>query len=76
MLAETVKTWPRQWREEGRQEGRQEGLREMLRLLIEEKFGPVPRDQAARIAAASDDEIARWATRTLRVSSLEEIFQD
>ena len=59
----------------GRQEGRQEGRREVLQRLLARRFGPLPADAAARLAAAAVDELDRWLDRLLGATTLDEVFE-
>ena len=80
MLAETVKTWPKQWlaqgREEGREEGRLEGSRKLLTSLIETKLGSPSAEARRRIEAATPAQVDRWAKRILTAASIDELFRD
>ena len=92
MLAETVKTWPKQWLAQGRQEGRTEGHREgrregrregqlegsrqILQSQIEAKLGPLTPDFRHRLETATQDDLDRCAMRILTATSFEELFRD
>ena len=80
MLAETVKTWPKQWMaeglEKGRQEGRREGRLEVLQLLIENRFGSLSTEHRKRLEAADSDQLSSWATRIMSASSADEVFRE
>ena len=86
MLEETLREWEKQaWkkglkegRHEGRQKGRREGLLQGARLtvlrLIEQRFGPVPRQARERIEAISSlDELERMTDKILLAASLSEM---
>ena len=57
--------------EKGRNEGRQDLLLEQLT----EKFGALPAWAAARLNAASAEELHTWAKRILRANTLEDVLQ-
>ena len=73
-------------RQEGLQEGRQEGIQQgmqqgmqhgqamLLTLQLTRRFGPLPDDVAARIAAANLAQLQGWATAVIDARSLDEIF--
>jgi hypothetical protein len=61
-------------RQEGWQEGRQEGLLRVLSIQLEERFGPLPKDVRARLAAASDEQLVAWAKALLDAPTLEQVF--
>lgn len=58
----------------GRKEGRQEGEARMLEAQLRERFQPLPEWVPARIAAASETELLRWAMKLLRAESIEDVF--
>ena len=62
-------------RVEGRMEGRVEGETLVLQRLLFRRFGPLPNDVLARIAAASEADITRWVDRVLDAVCLEEVFR-
>jgi hypothetical protein len=62
--------------EKGRVEGRFLGQQLLLVRLLEQRFGPLPAEDAARIGAASSEELERWALRVLDAESLEAVFID
>ena len=59
-------------RDEGLQQGVQRGMQGLLGELLTEKFGTLPAWAGARLQAASDEELHRWAKRVLHTASLEE----
>lgn len=79
MLEETVLDWTLEWKKEGIEEGKREGIREgRLQLLLEQlqiKFGPLPRNWKARIAAADSEQHLAWGRRLLTADSLEQALQ-
>jgi hypothetical protein len=62
--------------DKGRQEGRQEGQRQLLLKLLTLRFGHVPREAAALISEAGDEDLERWAERVLTAASIEEALED
>ena len=77
-LAEKFDQWveehKRQGLQEGRVEGRVEGETLVLQRLLFRRFGPLPNEVLARIAAASEADITRWVDRILDAVCLEEVF--
>lgn len=63
-------------RAEGRKEGRVEGRVEVLRTLLEARFGRLPEDVGRRLAAASLEQLDRYARRVVTASSLDAVFVD
>jgi predicted transposase YdaD len=61
-------------RKEGRLEGRAEGRAEMLLEQVAARFGAPPPAIAARVRAASVEELGRWAERILAATSVEDLF--
>jgi predicted transposase YdaD len=61
-------------RAEGKVEGKVEGKSEIVRRLLTARFGPLPAKLAARLRAATDRDLDRWALRLLDAESLAEIF--
>lgn len=56
-------------------QGREEGMRELVRRLLGERFGPLPADGEARFAKGSQADLETWALRTLRATSLADVFR-
>ena len=81
-LAEKFDQWAEEHKRQGLQEGRMEGRVEgrvegetlVLQRLLFRRFGPLPNEVLARIAAASEADITRWVDRVLDAVSLEEVF--
>lgn len=61
-------------RQEGLREGRQEGWQEMLRYLLEGRFGKLPEELEARLAAASQRDLKTWSRRVLDAPTLDSVF--
>ncbi len=59
---------------EGKVEGKAEGKAETLGRQLERRFGPLPRDIAARIAAAEPDRIEAWLDAVLDAPDLAAVF--
>ena len=53
---------------------RLEGQRAMLLRLLGRRFGAVPEQIAARVAAATQQELERWCDRVLDAASLDDVF--
>lgn len=63
---------------QGREEGREEGRRALsltLVALLERRFGPLPKKAEARVLAASEPALRRWALRVLAADSVEEVLR-
>lgn len=78
MAHQTLITEAERLRREGHKEGHEEGQREggqaVLRTLLQHRFGALPADALARIAAADGEQLDMWARRVLSASVLEEVF--
>lgn len=82
MLAERVTEWTREWkrqglaegRKEGRLEGRLEGERATVQRQLAKRFGPLPEQALARLAAADAEALGLWAERLLDARTLDEVF--
>jgi predicted transposase YdaD len=61
-------------RKEGRQEGRQESLVRMLGKQLTLKFGELPPEHAARIEAATSEDLERYIERILSAGTIEAVF--
>lgn len=59
-----------------RAEGRTQGQREMLLKLLNQRFGALLEDAAARIAAAGPAELEAWFDRGLTASTLAGVLGD
>lgn len=62
--------------QQGRAEGQINGQRMLLRRLLEQRFGPLPARDAARLEAAGSEELERWALRMLQAERLESVFAE
>ena len=80
ILREAAMTIAEQLRQEGRREGRQDGLREGLRSvvlkLLRLKFGELDDAVQARIAAADEATLDRYAERVLSADTLDAVLAD
>jgi hypothetical protein len=56
--------------------GRAEGERTLILRLLTVKFGELSEPARDRVAAASEDDLTRWAERMLSATSLEQVFED
>ena len=55
---------------QGKREGKREGRSSMLRIQLEERFGRLSAAVLARLAAATADELDRWARAVLTAKTL------
>ncbi len=60
--------------EQGVQQGLQQGEALALQRLLAKRFGAVPPEIAARIAAASLEEIERWFDQAIEAKRLDDVF--
>ena len=82
MLSHTATRWTQEWKAEGRMEGRMEGLiagelageAKLLHGLLGWKFNPLPDWVETRLAAATEEQLVRWARQVLTANSLEAVF--
>jgi hypothetical protein len=58
----------------GMQQGLQQGQASLLTLQLSQRFGALPDDIAAMVAAASPDQLQHWARAVIDARSLDEIF--
>jgi hypothetical protein len=83
MLASRAEDWKRQWLQEGRAKGRAEGLTEglvkgeaaLLLRQLERRFGALPTEVRARVAAADTAALEAWGLRVLDAGSLEDVLR-
>ena len=57
-----------------REEAIAEGMSKVLHVLLETKFGPLPKWAGDRMAKASPAQVKRWAKRTLTAGTLEAVL--
>jgi len=62
--------------QDGLQKGRQQYAREVVLKLLRLKFGRVPAAATARVRAAAEPELNRWAERVLTAGSVAEVLGD
>ncbi len=62
--------------QQGLQEGRQEGQRELLLRLLRRRFGELPAEAQARVAAAEGPQLERWADQLLLARDLDDVFSE
>jgi hypothetical protein len=62
--------------EKGIEKGVEKGQRAMLLRLLGRRFGAVPEQIAARVAAAAASEVERWFDRALDAASLDDVFDN
>jgi flagellar biosynthesis/type III secretory pathway protein FliH len=83
MLSERLEQWAEAYKAEGEQRGLEKGMQQgmqqavvlTLQRQLTRRFGPIPADITARIAAAPLETIEIWLDRILDAESLGEIFQ-
>jgi len=83
MLATRAEDWKRQWLQEGLEKGRAEGLTEglmkgeaaLLLRQLERRFGALPTEVRARVAAADTAALEAWGLRVLDAGSLEDVLR-
>jgi flagellar biosynthesis/type III secretory pathway protein FliH len=63
-----------QGRQEGRQEGLEQGQQHALRRVLQSRFGALPPEVEARLAALSVDEVAWAIDVALSAASLEQVM--
>jgi len=64
-------------REEGREEGLQKGIqqqRQTLSLMLERKFGPLPRSCQAKIGQADSEQLQAWSLNFVNAQRVEDVF--
>ncbi|HLA36106.1 MAG TPA: DUF4351 domain-containing protein [Rhodocyclaceae bacterium] len=62
--------------QQGVQQGLQQGEALALRRLLAKRFGALPDELAARIAAASLDQVETWFDRAIEAPSLHAVFEN
>jgi Domain of unknown function (DUF4351) len=60
--------------DKGLEKGSENGQRAMLLRLLGRRFGAVPEQITARVAAATQPELERWSDRLLDAASLDDVF--
>lgn len=80
-LAPESERWLMTWAEQLENRGRQEEnarwlakMRHQTLQMLRLKFGEIPNELAARVEAASEEEIDRWTERLLIADALEAVF--
>jgi hypothetical protein len=82
MLAERLEEWAHGYKAEGKQEGMQQGMQQgmkqgetlALQKLLTKRFGVMPSDVLAKIAAANATQVDQWLDLVLDAPSLESMF--
>ena len=79
MLATRAEDWKRQWLQEGHLKGqmvgRLEGEAALLLRQLERRFGALPTEVRARVAAADTAALEAWGLRVLDAGSLEDVLR-
>ncbi|HLQ36551.1 MAG TPA: DUF4351 domain-containing protein [Planctomycetota bacterium] len=70
----TAEQLKREARREGRVEGRVEGAANVLLRLLSARFGPPAPEIVARVRAAKEVELERWAARIMHAQTLGEVL--
>ena len=76
---ELIMTLAEQWQQEGFQKGLEQGLQQLRSILLQQletKFGTLPPAHLARLEAANEGALSRFAQRILMAGSLDEVFAD
>lgn len=60
--------------EQGIEKGIGQGQARLLTRLLEERFGPLPEPQAARLQSSTPEQLETWALRLLDAASLDDVF--
>lgn len=68
--------YQRKLRDEGVKEGRKEGERNLLLRQLRARFGELPDAALARIEAAEDADLERWADRILTAQTIADVLDD
>jgi len=74
-LAERFDTWAQQHQQKGEEKGIEKGGGLLLQRQLVRRFGALPSEITAQIAAATSVQLELWADRVLDAASLEEIFR-
>ena len=61
--------------QKGRQEGMQKGEALALQRLLAKRFGAIPTEIAANIAAAPQEQIQAWFDLAIDATTLDEVFR-
>ena len=77
-----VTTWEQRGIEKGLEKGREMGLEQgqilgqaaLLERLLTRRFGPLPEEFRASLAAGSREQLQLWGDRMLDAASLSEVF--
>jgi hypothetical protein len=73
---EVIVTWLEEIEVRGRNQGRKEGGAELLLKQLGARFGAVSAEVRARVHAADDATLSRWAVRMLTASSIDDALSD
>lgn len=60
--------------EQGREQGRRQGQHDLLLRLLRHRFGPLPPAVLARLDAADEPTLARWAEQLFTAKTLDAVF--
>jgi len=73
----SIRTWVDELEEKGFERGVEKGiarLRDVLGRQLATRFGPLPNEAEARIAAATADELVRWLDCVLIADTVEAVL--
>ena len=73
---EVIVTWLEEIEVRGRTQGRKEGRAELLLKLLAARFGAVPAEARAKVQAADDATLSRWAVRVLTATSINDALAE
>lgn len=74
-LAERFDQWAHAHQQRGHQEGRQQGESLLLQRQLTRRFGALPSERLAQIAAATTAQLELWGDRVLDAASLDAVFR-
>ena len=74
-LAERFDTWALQHEQKGIAQGIATGEALLLQRLLVRRFGALPSEIVAQIAAATSAQLEQWGDRVLDAASLQEVFR-
>jgi hypothetical protein len=75
LLDEIERKGERRGERKGKREGKREGRAQTLLDLLAARFGKVSVEVAARVKAADEASLARWAVRVLTAPTIEEVLE-
>jgi hypothetical protein len=70
-----VSSFERIAQKKGMEKGIGQGEAQLLRALVQQRFGLIPPEIAARIEDGRPEQLERWALRILNAASLDDVFR-